>query len=67
VNEDIVSTLEQFAAPYGRDVRLEAVEHDSGLHMLRIHIREGNRFTVMDIDRDTAVRWATVMQTWAEV
>ena len=64
MSEEIVSTLDQFAAPYGRDVKLEAVEHDSGLHMLRVHIREGNRFT---IDRDTAVRWATVMRTWAKV
>lgn len=67
MSEEIVSTLDQFAAPYGRDVKLEAVEHDSGLHMLRVHIREGNRFTVVDIDRDTAVRWATVMRTWAKV
>lgn len=67
MSEDIVSTLDQFAAPYGRDVRLEAVAHESGLHMLRIHIREGSRFTVMDIDRDTAVRWAAVMRTWAKV
>jgi len=65
VNEEVVSTLDQFAAPYGRDIKLEAVEHDSDLHMLRLHIREGNRFTVMDIDRDTAVRWAKVMHTWA--
>jgi len=32
---------------------------------LRIRIREGNRFTTLDIDADTAARWATVMSTWA--
>jgi len=65
VNDEAVATLDQFAAPYGRQVTLDSVEHESGLHMLRIHIREGRRFTVMDIDADTATRWATVMNTWA--
>ena len=52
VNDETVSTLDQFAAPYGRQVTLDSVEHESGLRMLRIHIREGRRFTVMDIDAD---------------
>ncbi len=65
VNDEAVSTLDQFPAPYGRQVTLDNVEHESGLRMLRIHIREGRRFTVMDIDADTAARWATVMSTWA--
>ncbi len=66
VNEEIISTLDQFAAPYGRDIKLEAVVHESGLHMLRIHIKEGNRFTVMDLDQETAVRWSTVMRAWTD-
>ena len=65
MNDETVRTLDAFAAPYGRDVTLESVEHESGLHMLRIRIREGRRFTIMDIDADTATRWGVVMRTWA--
>ena len=65
VSDEIVSTMDQFAAPYGRQVTLDSVEHESGLRMLRIRIREGSRFTVMDIDEGTAARWARVMTTWA--
>jgi len=65
VSDERVSTIDQFAAPYGRQVTLDSVEHESGLHMLRIRIREGGRFTIMDIDKDTAMRWATIMSTWA--
>jgi len=65
VNNETISTLDQFAAPYGRQVTLDSVEHESGLHMLRIRIQEGRRFTVMDIDAGTAARWATAMSTWA--
>ncbi len=65
VSDEVVATLDHFAAPYGRQVTLESVEYESGLNLLRIRIREGNRFTTMDIDADTAVRWATVMSAWA--
>ena len=65
MNDETVRTLDAFAAPYGRDVTLQSVEHESGLHMLRIRIREGRRFTIMDIDADTATRWGAVMRTWA--
>lgn len=65
MSNEVVHALDAFAAPYGREVTLESVEHESGLRMLRIRIREGRRFTVMDIDEDTAMRWSTTMRTWA--
>jgi hypothetical protein len=65
VSEETVTPLTKIAAPYGREVVLESVEHESGLRMLRIRIREGRRFTIMDIDADTAERWSTVMSAWA--
>lgn len=65
VSTEVVKALTKIAAPYGREIVLESVEHESGLRMLRIRIREGNRFTIMDIDEDTAGRWSTVMSAWA--
>jgi len=41
------------------------VRHESGLRMLRVRIKEGSRFTVMDIDEDTASRWGKAMSSWA--
>jgi hypothetical protein len=64
VISETATELDAFAAPYGREVKIEDIEHESGLRMLRIRIREGSRFTTMDIDKDTAIRWGTVMQTW---
>jgi hypothetical protein len=65
MSEEVVKVLTKIAAPYGREVVLESVEHESNLRMLRIRIREGSRFTIMDIDADTAERWSTVMSAWA--
>ena len=64
MNNEVVNTLDEFAAPYGRKITMESVDHESGLRMLRIRIREGNRFTTMDIDEDTASHWISVMTKW---
>lgn len=65
MSDEIITGIDKIAAPYGRKVTLEDVEHESGLHLLRIRIREGTRFTVLDVDEETATRWGTVMSTWA--
>jgi hypothetical protein len=65
VSDETITGIDEIAAPYGRKVTLEDVEHESGLRLLRIRIREGTRFTVLDVDEDTATRWGTVMSTWA--
>jgi len=62
---ETVTKLGKFIAPYGKEVTLENVDYENGMRVLRIHIREGNRFTVMDIDADTASTWSEVMSDWA--
>ena len=62
---ETVTKLDLFIAPYGKEVSLENVDYENGMKVLRIHIREGNRFTVMDIDATTASTWAEVMSDWA--
>ena len=65
MSEEIVTELNKIDAPYGRKIALESVEHASGMSMLRIRIREGARFTVIDIDEETARRWSAAMTAWA--
>lgn len=65
MNDEEVREIDRFEAPWNKQVTLQDVRYESGLRMLRLRIREGKRFTVMDIDQETAARWATVMQDWA--
>ena len=67
MNEERVVPLDEFDAPYGRKIKLEAVEYESGLRMLRLRIREGNRFTILDLDENTASHWGVAMCSWADV
>ena len=36
------------------------------MNLLRIRIRERTRFTIFDIDADTARQWGAAMQLWAD-
>lgn len=66
-SEEKIATLETIAAPWGREVTLQSVDHDSGLKMMRVRIREGRaRFTILDIDARTASAWGQAMQDWAK-
>ena len=60
-----VTQLDKFSAPYGKEVTLENVAYENGVRVLRIHIREGNRFTVMDINGSVASQWGEAMIAWA--
>ena len=63
--DSTITALDKFSAPYGREITLENVAYENGMRVLRIHIREGNRFTVMDIDENTASDWGSAMLAWA--
>ena len=64
--ESTVTRLDRFTAPYGKEVTLENVAYENGMRVLRVHIREGNRHTVMDNDEKTASQWATGMNAWVD-
>jgi hypothetical protein len=52
-------------APYGREIRLEDIAYESGMRLLRATIREGRRFTILEIDARSARDWGQAMIDWA--
>lgn len=66
MNDETKTRIDTIAAPYGREIRLEDVVFDSGMRLMRVTIREGRRFTILDIDAATAVQWGRAMAQWAE-
>jgi Family of unknown function (DUF6967) len=50
----------------GQHIELQQIDHvEGGMSLLRLRIREGKRFTIFDIDPETARQWASVMSNWA--
>ena len=58
--------LGEIVAPYGRRIRLDEIAYESGMNLLRLTIREGSRFTILEIDRQTAATWGRLMTGWAQ-
>jgi len=61
-----VTPLAKLRAPLGgQEIELQQVDYrHGGLSLLRIRIREGRRFTVFDIDDQTASSWGQAMLGW---
>ena len=49
----------------GQTVEMHPMDYPAGsLPLLRVRIREGKRFTVFDIDPETARRWGAALLDW---
>lgn len=63
-----ITPVDRFILPIGKQtIELQRIVYDSGgMAQLRLRIREGKRFTVIDIDPLSAERWGRAMIAWAE-
>ncbi len=62
-----VRELDSFKVPLRNvEIKLEAVHYEGGMSMLQLKIREGRRFTVLELDPETARHWGQAMVAWAE-
>ena len=62
-----LTPLAKFTIPVGLQVvELQQVEFEGGsMHLLRTRIREKSRFTVFDIDAQSARLWGEALLGWA--
>jgi hypothetical protein len=62
-----LTPLAKLRAPLGgQDIELQQIDFDAGgMSLLRTRIREGSRFTVFDIDPQTARAWGQTLLDWA--
>ncbi len=61
-------TLAKITVPLGgQDIELQQVDFDGGgMSLLRTRIREKSRFTIFDIDPQTARAWGEALLEWAQ-
>ncbi len=65
MSEEIKTRIATIEAPYRREVWLDDVQFESGMRLLRVTIKEGRRFTQLDLDAATADKWGQIMLDWA--
>ena len=63
-----ITPLEKLTSPLGGQViELQQLDHDAGgMSLLRTRIRERSRFTVFEIDPQTARLWGEALLRWAQ-
>ena len=66
MSEPTVSPLDEFPAPFNKQIKVQEVTFDNEFKLMRIQIREGKRFTTLELDPDTAHKWGKLMLRWAE-
>ncbi len=57
--------MEQITAPSGQVIELRQIFHETGVRLLRIIIRDGVRYSTIELDAATAFDWGTQMRDWA--
>jgi len=60
------TAIDAFQVPFAKQIELIEVEEEGGVKMLKIRIREGARFTLVDLDPVSAKRWGEAMVAWAD-
>ena len=63
--EEKVTELKAIEAPQGKKFVFQEVVYEIGTSILRMRIREGTRFTVIDLDNNSASQLADVMSSWS--
>ena len=63
-----VTPLDKLRAPLGgQEIELQQIDFEAGgMSLLRTRIREKSRFTVFDIDPQTAEQWGQALLRWAQ-
>ena len=64
-----VTPLDRMLVPLGgQEIELQQIDFDAGgMSLLRTRIREKSRFTVFDIDPQTAKQWGYALLRWAQL
>jgi hypothetical protein len=63
-----VTPLDKLRVPLGgQEIELQQLDYDEagGISLLRTRIREKSRFTVFEVDAQTAAAWGRALLRWA--
>jgi hypothetical protein len=61
--EATATEVGRLQAPWGKEVVVQSLTYHSGMHLARLRIREGHRFTLLDLDSATAAALSETLRT----
>ncbi len=66
MTSEVITDIAELELPYGRRATLKNVEFEGGMNMLRVTLREGRRFTIFDLDANSARDFGNQLSNWAD-
>ncbi|OEJ68378.1 DUF6967 family protein [Magnetovibrio blakemorei] len=61
-----ITEIEIVNAPWNKELTFSDVEYEGGFKMLRMRVKEGKRFTDLELDSDTAQHLIELMGAWVK-
>ena len=58
--------LAQMLAPFGKELAIQTVMYEDSVEFLRVRIKEGKRFTMLDLDPDSAHKLGELLLNWQQ-
>jgi len=65
-NYQAITELAVINAPWHKELTVSETEYEGGFKMLHVRIKEGKRFTDLELDADTASHMAELLGKWAK-
>ena len=62
--QDTITDLKTIPAPWNKTITLQEIAYDGGINMLRLRIKEGMRFTDLELDHDTLKNLNAALSDW---
>jgi len=62
---EAVNDLGVFDAPWNKKVTIQEMVYESGMKLVRLRIKEGSRFTDLELDPEIASEIGTMLTNWA--
>ncbi len=62
---ETVTVIDKINVPYGKEIELQNVTYENGFSMLRLRIKEGKRYTMIDLDPQSAAQLGGAIAAWA--
>ena len=66
MNNDVSKNLGRISAPFGKQIDFEAICLENNVRFLRVRVKEGQRFTVIDLDPVSVDAWQCIMDDWVD-
>ena len=63
-DQNTITDLKIISAPWNKTITLQNVSYEEGMNMLRFRIKEGRRFTDLELDPQSLGQLNAVLSDW---